>query len=456
MSDQSEKDRILIVDDQKELCILFAKSLQLSSSRFAEAARLEALKARLAGKAAPPQQVSPRSYDIDMAHQGQDACAMIRKSLEDKRPYSLVFLDMRMPPGWDGLETMVHIWELDPKVQIVICTAYSDYSWEEIVARVGIRDNLLILKKPFDPAEVSQLALSLTEKHRLTKLARIQVEDLQRMIQARTSALEEANEEANDLLDNTLKGLVRALTELLEMMTPAAFSYANRLSPQVLHLALKLLPEYLWHCEVASMLAHIGCITVPEHVLKQYFNGLPLSDTERSMVDSFPQVSRELLAHIPKLELVAEIIGKLHQPGLMGSPPSPFAGLDAATKAALLIKTAIDYDIRQISCSKDEVLAQFRALPETYPGEAVDALESFEPEISGTRRFIIKKIPLPELKEGMILNEDIISKNGIVIASRSHHVNKILLRRIANYKKEGLIQEDSVSIISPISPGELP
>jgi signal transduction histidine kinase len=99
-----------------------------------------------------------------------------------------------MPPGWDGVETIAHIWKCNPEVQMVICTAYSDYSWEEIVDRVGRSDSLLILKKPFDSVEVLQMAQALTCKWELSNEVRGQMESLNRMVAERTSELREANE----------------------------------------------------------------------------------------------------------------------------------------------------------------------------------------------------------------------------------------------------------------------
>ncbi|MDF2462930.1 MAG: response regulator receiver sensor signal transduction histidine kinase [Ramlibacter sp.] len=77
---------------------------------------------------------------------------------------------MRMPPGWDGLETIEHLWASDPHLQVVVCTAYSDYPWTEFIERVHARDNLLILKKPFEPAEVMQLARALAAKWSVERL----------------------------------------------------------------------------------------------------------------------------------------------------------------------------------------------------------------------------------------------------------------------------------------------
>src|SRR5262249_49740759 len=94
------------------------------------------------------------------------------------QPYAMAFVDVRMPPGWDGIETIGRIWEVDPEVQIVVCTAYADYSWEEMRAKVGHPDNLLVLKKPFDNIEVQQLAHAMTRKWFLNFQARVQMTEL--------------------------------------------------------------------------------------------------------------------------------------------------------------------------------------------------------------------------------------------------------------------------------------
>jgi signal transduction histidine kinase/DNA-binding NarL/FixJ family response regulator len=108
-------------------------------------------------------------FDLDSAYQGEAGVALVRRAVAESRPYALAIVDMRMPPGWDGLQTIAKMWEVDPRLQVVICTAYSDSSWQEIRQRFGATDQLLILKKPFDIAEVRQLACAMTEKWRLAE-----------------------------------------------------------------------------------------------------------------------------------------------------------------------------------------------------------------------------------------------------------------------------------------------
>jgi PAS domain S-box-containing protein len=132
-------------------------------------------------------------FDIDSAFQGQEGLELVKRALEAKNPYALAFVDVRMPPGWDGIETISRIWEVYPELQVVICTAYSDYSWEDITRKVGRSDSVLILKKPFDNIEVLQMAHALTKKWFLTQEAKSQLLNLDKMVNVRTEELQVAN-----------------------------------------------------------------------------------------------------------------------------------------------------------------------------------------------------------------------------------------------------------------------
>jgi len=138
-------------------------------------------------------------FELDFASQGEEGCEKIKQACSENLPYELAFVDMRMPPGWDGLKTIEHIWEIDPNVQVVICTAYSDYSWGEITERLGKSQNLLILKKPFDSAEVAQLASALTEKWILGKQASLKMGQLEQMVKERTERQTELIEKVDNI-----------------------------------------------------------------------------------------------------------------------------------------------------------------------------------------------------------------------------------------------------------------
>jgi EAL domain-containing protein (putative c-di-GMP-specific phosphodiesterase class I)/CheY-like chemotaxis protein len=128
-------------------------------------------------------------FQVDCASQGQEGVAMVQHARERHQPYAVAFVDVRMPPGWDGLETITRLWEQDPDILIVLCTAYSDYSWHEIRARLAHPERLVILKKPFDNMEVLQLADGLTEKWRLARREHRHLQDLERRISERSREL---------------------------------------------------------------------------------------------------------------------------------------------------------------------------------------------------------------------------------------------------------------------------
>jgi CheY-like chemotaxis protein len=122
-------------------------------------------------------------FQLDCASQGQQGVELVRRALQEKRPYAMAFVDMRMPSGWDGIETITRLWEQDPNVQVVICTAHSDYSWEQMRERLRHADQFVVLKKPFDRIEVLQLAESLTQKWRLARQERCRLQELEQRIQ---------------------------------------------------------------------------------------------------------------------------------------------------------------------------------------------------------------------------------------------------------------------------------
>jgi len=144
------------------------------------------------GDAAAEPDVS--SFTIDSAYQGQAGLDLVEKAVAEKRPYGMAFVDMRMPPGWDGIETIQRIWRVQPDLQVVICTAYSDHSWEEIIGKLGQSDSLLILKKPFDNVEVLQLAHALSKKWVVTCQAKFRLDNLESLVEIRTLELVRANE----------------------------------------------------------------------------------------------------------------------------------------------------------------------------------------------------------------------------------------------------------------------
>ncbi len=185
---QTTHFRILVVDDNPSIHSDFRKILCPDT---AGNTTLRGLEAALFDEVQPAAQTI--HFQLNSAYQGQDGLAMVKEALAENRPYALAFVDVRMPPGWDGVETIARIWEVYPELQIVVCTAYSDYSWEELRAKVGQPDNLVVLKKTFDNVEVQQLAHALTKKWQLNLQASYKLAELEAMVAERTAELTAAN-----------------------------------------------------------------------------------------------------------------------------------------------------------------------------------------------------------------------------------------------------------------------
>ncbi|MGE3778797.1 MAG: histidine kinase dimerization/phospho-acceptor domain-containing protein, partial [Pirellulaceae bacterium] len=187
------RHRILIVDDNPSIHEDIRKILAAPDDDGLRSAEQE-----LFGEPAtsPPPAEGPDDLELVSAYQGAEALERVEQSLRDGRPFAMALVDVRMPPGWNGIETIERLWQADPRLEVVICTAYSDYSWRDIVGRLGRNDRFLILKKPFDGIEVRQLALTLTSKWRLRRLEEQQVEVLERAVEERSADLRAAKDAA--------------------------------------------------------------------------------------------------------------------------------------------------------------------------------------------------------------------------------------------------------------------
>lgn len=181
--------RILVIDDNRAIHEDFQKILGNVGGNGNGMTEMEASIFGDSAKRAPME-----NFELDFASQGEEGLGQVQQALVAGRPYALAFVDVRMPPGWDGVETTFRIWEKDPDLQIVICTAYSDYSWDEMAAKIGQSDQLVILKKPFDTIEVLQLAQSLTHKWHLSAQLKEKLSGLEKLAAERTEELTATNQ----------------------------------------------------------------------------------------------------------------------------------------------------------------------------------------------------------------------------------------------------------------------
>jgi diguanylate cyclase len=211
--------RLLMIDDNPRIHEDYRKIL---AGR--DRSKVSSAEAALFG--VPPTDTRP-TFDVDSAMQGRDGVARARRARDEGRPYSVAFVDMRMPPGWDGLETIEQLWKIDPEVQVVVCSAYTDYDWLELLSRLGHSDKLIVIKKPFEPIEILQSASALSRKWQNARALKHHIESLERAVTDRTRGLEAANRQLRHLASHDpLTGLPNRL--LLDDRAAQAIAQANR------------------------------------------------------------------------------------------------------------------------------------------------------------------------------------------------------------------------------------
>jgi len=197
--------RIIVIDDNPAIHDDFIKILTISN----KAIQFSEFDKELFGENDPPHPKNALpEFDIDTASQGEEGVKKIKEALEEGNPFALAFVDIRMPPGIDGIETIKQIWEFDRDIQIVICTAYSDYSWEDTVQELGLTENLLILKKPFDIAAVRQLAGALTQKWLTTKDSRQHTLSLNKLINKHSNSLAQSMALLRITIESSFDGIL--------------------------------------------------------------------------------------------------------------------------------------------------------------------------------------------------------------------------------------------------------
>lgn len=193
--------RILIIDDNPAIHEDFRKILLADKE---SEALLDAAAAFFGEATAKDDGIDAT---LECASQGQAGVALCRQAVAAGTPFAVAFVDMRMPPGWDGLKTISELWKVDPNLQVVICSAYSDHSWTQIRKDLGATDRLLILKKPFDNSEVLQLATALIEKRHVTEQAALRAVELEAIVEERTKHWRQAERES-DLLISAIDSML--------------------------------------------------------------------------------------------------------------------------------------------------------------------------------------------------------------------------------------------------------
>ena len=338
-----------------------------------------------------------RRFDLVTATCGGEGLV----ALEGGAAFAVVISDMRMP-GMDGAEFLARVRAASPDSVRVLLTGHADFN--AALAAVNQGQVFRFLTKPCPPDVVVATVDAAADQHRLIRSER-------------------------QLLEETLTGAVRALSETLAIANPVAFGRATRLHRTVAALCTRLHVAERWPIEVAAQLSQLGCIQLPPAVAEKLSDGQPLTPAEQAMADRVPALADQLLARIPRLEPVREIVAAQRR---------RFDGRDVAAAArgkglplgARMLRLAIDLDeLESGALTGAEALAVLQGRAGEYDPVLLEALEA---EVGQQRAAEVAEVPLSHVKAGQVLAADVRSTSGVLLVARGYTVSQGLLLRLQN------------------------
>ena len=329
----------------------------------------------------------------------------------EQGPFAVVVSDLQMP-GMNGIQFLSRVREQAPDTVRMLLTGNADL--QASIDAINQGQIFRFLAKPCTPELLGSALNAGLAQHCLITAER-------------------------ELLEETLSGSISVLCDVLSLVNPEAFGRSSRITRYVELIAEQLYVSELWSIKTAAMLSQIGCVILPESVLKKVYRGEALTGEESQLFNQHPFVAYDLIAKIPRMKRVAEIIQfqDKYYDGY-GVPGDSQQGNTIPMEARIL-KVALDFDVLESSGkSKAEAFGEMKQRKGWYDPTVIDAMKAaFAKEI----QYDIKTAVVADLLEGMILAEDIQSSQYVLLASKGQHVTQSMIMRLQNFKKAGGVRE---------------
>jgi len=337
-----------------------------------------------------------KQFHLESALGPEKALAMIGRD----GPYAVVVSDLQMP-GMNGLELLAKVREVSPDTVRIMLTGQADL--ETAIAAVNQGNIFRFLTKPCSAEELAATLDGAVEQHRLITAER-------------------------NLLENTLRASVKVLTDVLSLVHPAAFSRATRIHRYVRHMAGEMKLHDAWQFEVAALLSQVGCITLEPGALDRIYTGDEISDEEKRMFAAHPAAGGELLAHIPRLEAAAAMIANQNLSYGQAAQVPARAPRETVETGAHLLRAAMDFDRLIVrNRSVEDALAQMRLRARDYDPACLQALAAYIAPECGMAVRVLKP---GELRPGMVVDQDVRSKTGLLLLAKGQEVTLSVLGRL--------------------------
>ncbi len=345
-------------------------------------------------------------YNVEMAVGGPQALEM----LKTKGPFAVVVSDLRMP-HMTGVQFLKEVRRISPDSVRVLLTGQGDMN--SAIAAVNDGNIFRFLTKPCATETLVQALAACVQQYELVTSERV-------------------------LLEQTLRGSIEVLTEILSLANPAAFGRATRLKQMVTKLMEHFEIAERWPIEVAAMLSQVGYVTLPARTQEKVYKAEPLTEEEDRMLERIPQVLEQLLARIPRLESVREIL-RYHtrRYNSDGGGRDQVSG-EAIPWGARALKLALDFD-RLESEREDHPFDTLRSRNGFYDPKLLETLATLQG--SSKREILVRELPLRQIEVGMVFGEDVRSSKGLLLIARGQQVTLGLQERVRNFSAELGVRE---------------
>jgi response regulator RpfG family c-di-GMP phosphodiesterase len=340
-------------------------------------------------------------YSVETALGGAQGLEVLKAN----GPFAVVISDLRMP-GMSGVELLSAARQVAPDSVRVLLTGYADL--HDTIAAVNDGNIFRFLTKPCPSDALIKALAACAEQYRLVTAERV-------------------------LLQETLHGSIKALTNILALSNPAGFSRATRVQQSVSQLMAHFKIAETWPIEVAAMLSQIGYVTLPLKTQEKLYKGEPLTADEQVMYERVPQVTEKLLASIPRLEVVREIL-RLHTRRYAGEKDkdtAPDVIGETISWGARALKICVDFDVVMSSSGANHPFDILRSRIGWYDPVILEAFA----ELQGRRQreVTVYEVPLREVTVGMVFGEDVRSAKGLLLIAFGQDVTPSVLERIHNF-----------------------
>jgi response regulator RpfG family c-di-GMP phosphodiesterase len=359
-------------------------------------------------------------FAITTATSGDDALRL----LPGGDAYALIIADMHMP-GMSGVEFLRSAQELSPHSLRIMVTADNDQG--VAVQAVNSGSVFRFMNKPCTAEQIAAAIRAGLDQYRLRNAE-------------------------TQMLASTVTGSINLMGEVLALVSPVAFGKANRVTRIVEELCRRLTVADAWELSMAAMLSQLGCISLPDALIPRAALGERLSPSDDELWRSHPRLGHDLISKIPRLERVADIV-LLQQEDYRPASREDVGESHTVEWRAGCLRAALEFDARiERQDAPLNALEQLRNSTSRFPAAVLDTLESV---ILETSRQTVRMVTLPELRAGMILDENLVDAAGRVLLTKGQEIAEWLITRLQRLGLEASIRQP-IRIVDPVAQLELP